>query len=504
MLRAGTAAAAFVLRECSEHLARGVAVFAGPGNNGGDAYVVAAQLARAGIVVRLHASQPPRTPDALRAMALAASSLRHGAPNGSEGVVIDGVLGTGHHGELRETVRTACTLLQYARDRGAMLLALDVPTGLDASTGSIADGSVAANVTMCFGSPKRGVLSARGHCGRVVVADIGLLQHVRLDDAAWEFAEPTRVAAMLPEIPWNAHKGTRGKLALVGGASGMAGAIVLAAHAALAAGAGLAKAYAEGSGLAALQQAVPQALAAEWGELEHAQVATDDAGDGAAWGDALAVGPGLGRSDASRDLLRRALGAYAGRAVVLDADALTLIAAEATRTTAHRAPSAVLAHWCRGARAIVCTPHPGEFARLTGIPATADLDARATALASFARESGATTLLKGTPTLVASPDGRPLTVIARGTALLATGGSGDLLTGIIGALLAAGTDATSAAVVGATVHGLAAEIATARAGTVRGPTLEAVLAAMPDAWRELRTPATLQQDILCELPAPVP
>ncbi len=501
MLRAGTAAASFILREYADRLPHAVALYAGTGNNGGDAYIVASQLARAGVVVRLHASGPPRTDDAIRAHALAAAALVSGAPSGAEGLVVDGLLGTGHRGALRDAIAAACGMLQFARDRRAAVIALDIPTGLDASTGEIAGGSVAADVTFCFGTLKRGVLLQRAHAGRVLVADIGLRQHVRLDDRAWTFADDRAVAQLLPPIAWDAHKGTRGGLALVGGARGMAGALVLATRGALASGVGLAKAWVQDDGVAALQRIVPQAIAREW---------TGANDDDDRWGNALAIGPGLGRGEESSAMLRRTLARYPGRSVVLDADALTL-AAMVHPATAHARESAdgsadaadTIATWCRDATAVVCTPHPGEFARLIGRAVPGDWDERAALLSSFAVRARATMLLKGTPTLVCSPDGAPPVAVARGTALLATGGSGDVLTGIIGGLLAAGISGRDAAVLGATAHGLAAEIATARSGGVRGATLESVLDAMPDAWRTMGAPATFHQDILCELPAPV-
>lgn len=493
MLRAGTAAAAYILREFPDRLARGVALLAGSGNNGGDAYVIAAQLARAGVAVRVHAATPPRSGDAVRARALAETALISGAPSGDEALVVDGLLGTGHVGALREHVAAACRLLQFARDRGAAIIALDVPTGLDASSGEIAEGSVSADVTLCFGTLKRGLLVQRAHAGRIAVLDIGLRQHVRLGDRAWTLADDQTVARTLPPIAWNAHKGTRGGLALVGGAHGMAGAMVLATRGALASGAGLAKVWVEGDGVSVMQHNVPQAIALDW---------SDDESNERGWGDALAVGPGLGRTARSNAMLRRTLARYEARSIVLDADALTL-AAEDTPGRADAGAADVIAAWCHVARDVVCTPHPGEFARLLGRAVPESLDERSAALSQFAVRARATVLLKGTPTLVCTPDGAAPMVVARGTALLATGGSGDLLTGIIGALLAAGVPPGDAAMLGATVHGLAAEIATARAGGVRGATLESVLDAMPYAWRAMHAPATFHQDILCELPAPV-
>lgn len=508
MLRAGTAAAAVILRDYSHALSRGVALFAGHGNNGGDAYIAAAQLARAGVSVRLHASAPPRTDDAIRAAALSAPYRTAGAPDGTEHLVVDGLLGTGYRGPLRDGVADAIGVLRQARARGATIVALDVPSGLDATTGDIAEASVAATVTLCFGSVKRGVLFQRGHVGRVLTLDIGLRGPLEPEDGAWYLADSSRVAATLPMLPWNAHKGTRGAVALVGGGGGMAGALVLAARAALASGAGLVRAFAERDSVPALQGAVPQAIAMPW-PTDDADMRTEHGegeGNVAAWGTALAIGPGLGRGPSASRTLARALQCNGRRPIVLDADALALLAMVGDPHSGARAGARVVAEltrWTANNPHVLLTPHPKEFARLLHRELPAAWDDKVAALQALAAGSGATILLKGTPTLVATPDGAPPVVVAHGTALLATGGSGDVLTGIIGALLANGVNAPRAAALGATAHGVAAEVASAHAGGVRGLTLAAVLDALPDAWRRMAHPATLHRDVLSEFPSPV-
>ncbi|HYW31397.1 MAG TPA: ADP/ATP-dependent (S)-NAD(P)H-hydrate dehydratase, partial [Gemmatimonas sp.] len=281
-------------------------------------------------------------------------------------------------------------------------------------------------------------------------------------------------------------------------------------------GAGLVHAYVAAPGIAAVQQGAPQAIALPWPSLPDADHTVAEAAESVThartgapstpWGDALAIGPGLGRSPASLALLQHALEhalhPNAGRAMVLDADALTLATIVGELAGDKREPADIIAQWTLGAGQVMLTPHPGEFARLIGKPVPADWSHRAGELVSFAIRTRASVLLKGTPTLVATPDGAPPTVVARGTALLATGGSGDLLTGIIAGLLAGGLDARDAAILGATVHGLGAEIAT-RGTSIRGLTLEAVLASLPDAWRELAHPATFHKDVLSEFPKPV-
>ena len=505
MLQAGTTAAAAIVRDWGTHLSRGVALFAGSGNNGGDAYIVAAQLARAGVAVRLHAAAPPRTPEAIRAMHLAAPALVHGAPSGHERLVVDGLLGTGHHGALREPVWAACTRITLARDGGAAVIALDVPSGLDATTGDIAEGSPAAHTTLCFGTIKRGLLLSRGHAGRIVLLDIGLGAEFGRDpdraDGAWHLSNGQDLARWLPPIAWNAHKGRRGRIAIVGGHEGMAGAVILAARAALAAGAGLAHAIVDGPSVSAVQLTVPQALAERWPVRESA--AKSGARDDHTTlhrCDALAIGPGLGRGTRSSQLLERVVNKHRDRPLVLDADALWLIA-EVANTLGTEA-AALMRHWTRHSRAVVCTPHEGEFARLLGTPVPASWDARVDALRQFAMRGGVTMLLKGTPTIVATPDGGPITVVPHGTPLLATGGSGDMLSGLIVALLGQGLAPLEATVCGATVHGRAAELATKQHGGVRGGTLETVFDALPLAWRLLEQPVTFPPSVLADLPSP--
>jgi NAD(P)H-hydrate epimerase len=523
MQQAAAVSAALILREYGDRLVDGVAVFAGSGNNGGDAYLVAAQLARAGVLVRLHASALPGTHDAQHAANLATRSLSHGEPTGRERVVVDGVLGTGHRGALREHAAASCLRMAQLRASGAVVVALDVPSGLDASTGEAAVGAVAADVTVSFGTLKRGHLMRRDLVGRLVLADIGLdefhggpnddaadnavderivdREAVRdvAGDGAWSWADHDAIARRIPHLAWNAHKGTRGRVGLIGGDAGMAGALVLATRAALAAGAGVAHAIVHEASVGTLQALVPQAITHRWPPLLAAR-RTDAAGaplEAPAY-DAIAVGPGLGRTRESAQLVERLLQNYREMPIVLDADALWLAADAATSLGTDAA--SLLRHWTRDATQVVCTPHPGEFARLIGRPLPDTWDDRAALLAEFSLRSKTTVLLKGTPTLVAHDDA-PLVAVPYGTPLLATGGSGDCLTGIIATFLAQGARAADAAIAGAAVHGLAAEAATALTGQVRGPTLDAVLAQMPTVFASLTSACPTAPGVLAELPS---
>jgi thiamin-phosphate kinase len=444
MQRAGAAAASVIAQRCADALAGGVAVHAGPGNNGGDAYVVAAALARTGARVALRAwgGDEPRTEDARyeRARALAGRPLE--APTGGERLVVDGVLGTGTSGAPRGWAADAVRAVRSAREQGAIVVALDVPTGLDATTGAAPGDVVQADLTIAFGSAKRGLLVARDLAGAVVVVDIGL--------PAAPDATPRLVRASAPRpFEAGAHKGTRGKVAVYGGAEGMAGAALLAGRAALRSGAGLVKLLVARESLPAAQVALPAALATAWPEDDGAldrQLTR--------WAQVLLLGPGLGGE--ARDRCERALRAWRGP-VVVDADALNAFAGELD------ALASLL-----GGRPALVTPHPLELARLLGAGVDEVLERRFDLPREAAARLGASVLLKGVPTVVADAD-RTL-IVATGAPALATGGSGDVLGGIVATLLAhAPVDAVArTAAEAAWVHDRAGALAAGRRGGARG------------------------------------
>ena len=480
MQRAGAAAASEISRRCADRLHDGVLVLTGAGNNGGDGWVIARALHAVGVAVRVIECVAARTPDALAERALA---LQAGVPTSreiesihghGERIVVDALLGTGLRADrpLEGAMTTAIDALRR-RAEGATLVAVDVPSGLDASTGRDA-GCVPATLTLTFGSVKRGQLVARDRCGEIVVLDIGLLGSPH---GAARLCTPAWFRAMLPAIPFDAHKGTRGRVVIIGGAEGMAGAVVLAARAALRSGAGLVKCIVAPGSLAAVQQAEPAALAAPWPtDDESFRLALAD------WADVVLVGPGLGRESA-RTLVERVLQAYHGP-VVLDADALNAFEGDAD------ALRPFLQH-----RQALLTPHPAEFARLAGVSVQQVLDERFTAPVELAARSGATVLLKGTPTVIADSSGTSL-VSAEGTPILATGGAGDVLGGLCATLLAHGESALTAGALGAFAHGRAASTVSER--QVRGYTLDDVLAVLPEIWSQ-RVPQQLSP-VLAELP----
>jgi NAD(P)H-hydrate epimerase len=490
MQRAGAAAASEIALRYRDRLANGVLVLAGPGNNGGDAWVVARSLAAAGASVRIIEPADAKTPDAIAERALARECLTTDSvaneldpTDGAAAIVVDGLFGTGGRGELDGPFARCAAQSRVMRDRGATVVALDIPSGLDATTGgagSDPDATISADCTLTFGTVKRGHLIRRDACGDIVVLDIGLGRHADLDDGAPRLIDDVYVAAHLPAIGADAHKGVRKKIAIVGGARGMAGATVLAARGAMRSGVGMVKLVVAPESLPVIQEAEPHALASAWpanaAEVEHSI---------AAWADAVVIGPGLGRSDESRSVLERVLEIWKGP-ILLDADAITLFEGRIDDLAA-----------LIGRRAAVLTPHPLEFSRVSGIDAKAILANRFDIAAPTAARLGATILLKGVPTIVTSPSGARL-VSATGTPALATAGSGDVLSGIAGTVLAQTGDAFVAAAIGSFVHGRAAE-RVPNQSAVRGISLEDVVAELRESWSFDARP--LRYPVLAELPA---
>ncbi len=496
MERAGSSAAAEIALRFRNRLDSGALVFAGPGNNGGDAWVIARALYASGVSVRVVEPVPAASPDCRAERALAVEQLGSDAvattaASGGESVIVDGLLGTGSTGAPRGAIAAAVAECESLWHRGATVVAVDVPTGMDASTGEVAGDVVRAHLTLTFGSIKRGHLVNREPCGTIVVLDIGLdgstvdpySRTPQLVDERW-------VAAQLPAIPWDAHKGIRKKLAIVGGARGMAGASVLAARSAMRSGVGMVKLVVASESVPAVQEAEPQALCASW-------PADDDAvsRDIASWADAVVIGPGLGHDGASTDVLTRILKNWKGP-TLLDADAITIFAKRVDDL------GALLA-----GRPALLTPHAVEFSRLAGVDPTDVLANRFEIAADFAKRLGATILLKGVPTVITSPSGDRL-VSAAGTPVLATGGSGDVLSGIAGTLLGQIGDPFHTGAAAAWIHGRAAERTSATGDdVVRGLSLDDVVRELRSVWsfdtRPTRYPILSELSLLSSSGPPV-
>lgn len=479
MEAAGRAVASVAADEFAEVLGAGVLVVTGHGNNGGDGWVTARALHALGVPVHVAEIDRERSPDCEANRTLATVEgvqvLSAGAPWPAVGVVVDALLGTGASGAPTGPVGELAARLAA---HGTPVLAIDGPTGLDLTTGS-AHGPVRASVTVTFGGARRGHLLQRDWCGTVVVVDIGFPPPLDTWPGLFTDRDARR---LLPPFRADMHKGDRGRVVVIGGAEGMAGAALHAASAAFAVGAGLVKVVAQPTTVRAAQSTLPDALTvtSALGPDLEAEVA-----DAIAWADAVVLGPGIGRGD-DRAAFVRAVLERADVPAIVDADAL------------HAGEHALAA----GAAPRIFTPHPGEFR--SAFPTLAELvDADrfgAAADAPEAAHAGATVLLKGVPTLVAS-GGEALRVVATGNPALATGGSGDLLAGFIAGFVARRLAPADAASLGAFTLGRAAELASA-ALTVRATRPADVLAAVPDVWRGLAESPTCHPPVLYRLPVP--
>lgn len=484
MENAGRAATVVLADRYAPLLRTGVLVAAGPGNNGGDGWVVARALHRLEVPVWVASSGPGSELPQRMARLARADGVREVSPDGpwpTVGLAVDALLGTGAAGAPRPGV---AALLGRILDLEIPVLAIDGPTGVDLLSG-IVHGETRADVTVTFGGVRRGHLLARDEVGSLVIVDIG---HPP-PDPSWPV-----VVTDLQGVDWlrrlrpRDHKGDRGRVVVVGGSAGMTGALRMACRAAFAAGAGLVHAVAPPDTVAALLQAEPdvQTVAQPFDQPPLRAVL-----ELVARADALVVGPGLGREQGRQAFVIALV--EAARAVVLDADALVAFAGAAAELEALTAK-----------RGLVLTPHPGEFRTLfPALAAARELDPWAAAR-NAAELTGATILLKGVPSVIASKSGPVLTVVA-GNPGLATGGSGDVLSGLVGTGLAHGLDPMAAAGLGAQALGRAADLAAQR-HTARSLRPMDVISALPDLWREwemlrVARPAP-RPPVLFELPRP--
>ncbi|MET9035854.1 NAD(P)H-hydrate dehydratase [Streptomyces mirabilis] len=446
-------AAAGLAAACADLLGRvygsRIVLLVGSGDNGGDALYAGARLARRGAGVTAVLLVPERTHGAGLAALRRAGGTVAGSGAAEElilraDLVVDGIVGIGGKGGLRPE---AAPLAACAADSRAAVVAVDLPSGIEADTGEVLGTAVRADLTVTFGTHKPGLLidPGREYAGSVRLVDIGLELP---EEAALEALQHADVAARLPVPGAESDKYRRGVVGIAAGSARYPGAAVLAVSGALRGGAGAVRYV--GPAADAVISRFPETLVSDQGPARAGRVQ--------AW----VVGPGVG-DDASA--VAQVLGADVP--VLVDADGLRLADRSAVR--ARTAPT-------------LMTPHAGEAAALLGVSRESVEAARLASARELALRYGATVLLKGSTTLVADPAGGAVRVNPTGTAWLATAGSGDVLSGLAGSLLAAGLSALDAGSVGAYLHGLAGRLG------ADGAPLGAhdVAAAIPEAWRDVR------------------
>jgi NAD(P)H-hydrate epimerase len=443
-----------------------ILIVAGKGNNGGDGFVAARHAAHRGAMVDvlLTAGADSLRDDALQAYEMIATAghpaLRlipiskfASVRKRSYDSIIDAIFGTSFHGEIRGTLQS---IVRWMNTSPALVIAVDIPSGLDATTGKSAPCTVKADVTVTMAALKPGLLlgSGREYCGEVLVADIHVPEELILSVGDDIFAaERQDIIEHLPVRPATAHKYSVGKIFALAGSRRFTGAALLTSRAAMKAGAGavvLGIPATEFSTVArrtlevmplSLDATVDGTVAASAGKMIFEKLR---------WADALVIGPGLGRNKETASLIRRVV-SETNLPILLDADGLNAFAGLTALLRKTKS------------RNIVLTPHAGEFARLLNLPVK-DVEEDGLSLAQkFSKHHGVVLVLKGASTIIASPDGR-VAVNTTGNPGMATAGAGDVLSGIIGALLSQRVDAFWAAIVGTYIHGRAGDFATEALG----------------------------------------
>ncbi len=482
----------------AERARAGAVVVCGRGNNGGDGFVVARCLLNRGVPVRalLLGDRDRVSPDArvhLEAYLGSGGTLTQVGADGAgldaavsgASLVVDAILGTGLRSDVRGVAAQAIEAVNRAK---GLVVSVDIPSGVDADTGRICGRAVRADLTVTFAWPKRGHFLHPGAAvrGDLVVVDIGIPPgFLNPGEQTLRLLEGADLAGRIVRPP-DAHKGTLGHVWVGGGSPGKTGAPGLAALGALRAGAGLVTVAHPGALPVAARLPLevmtaplgPESdwTAAAWGALPS------EAAKAGAW----VVGPGMGVSEGARAFLGRVLEQPVP--VVLDADALNLLAAGSESL------------WS-GAGPRVLTPHPGEAGRLLGVPVPQVQADRVGAARELARRFGCAVILKGAGTLVTAP-GEAVWLVPTGNPGMATAGTGDVLAGVVGALLARGLCGLEAALAGAWIHGLAGDLAAARRGG-EGMTAGDLVEALPDAMKRMADPPPAADLGGAEFPSPV-
>ncbi len=459
METAGTRVTDFILDHFG-HDTR-VVVLCGPGNNGGDGLVIARQLYRAGIKVSPWGTQkrgtyrgdaavnenicirmglPPRELTGSHDLLLLEEQLN------SADLVVDALLGTGAN---RETSGFTAEVINMVNHSSVPVISVDVPSGVNADTGEILGSAVKADWTLTFAYPKLGLFlyPGAGQAGRIFICDINI-PHEIVEEEKVDLLDLPAIRAVLPGRPGDAHKGSFGRVLIVAGSPGMTGAAALAAESALKAGAGLIYLAAPVSICPTLEAKLIEVITIALAEKEPGLIDLQAAAEiikKAEQCDVLCIGPGLNPAGDSGELMREIIRS-SPVPLVIDAGALTAIEDDPGCLKEAKFPP-------------VITPHPGEMARLTGlITARVQSERLGTALEK-ASEWNCIIILKGANTIIASPNGSAA-VNPTGNAVLATAGSGDLLSGMVASFIAQGMTPYQSAMAGVYIHGLAGDLLT--------------------------------------------
>lgn len=469
MENAGRAVVEEMERVAGKFSGKRVLVCCGKGNNGGDGFVIARHLANRGVLVDVlllakhsdvkgdarvnlevllrmaRGNEPALTVSEIRN---AATLRRFARPD----AIVDAIFGTGFDGGPSGIYRS---VIEWINAQGAFVVAVDIPSGVVASTGAVRGAAVCAQLTVTMGAAKIGQFVGAGpeYCGTLRIADISIPRAILAPRGKTaSLVEEGDIRQLLPARPRTAHKYSVGKVLVVAGSRQYTGAALLAAHAALRAGAGAVLLAVPSSIRQIMARKTTEAIilpAEETNEGTFAVGSVEMLLEKAGWADAVVLGPGMSRNAETDEVILRLI-RDAGRPMVLDADGLTGLALSPAVARKRNAP-------------LVLTPHAGELARLVRGDAALLETHRIDAARDAARSFKSVLVLKGAPTVTARPDGRAV-VNSTGNPGMATIGAGDVLAGLIGGLLAQGMEAFDAAYTGVFLHGRAGDLAAARFG----------------------------------------
>ncbi len=464
----------------SDPYGKQVMIFCGKGNNGGDGFAVARHLLSLGAVVQVHLMGRVQDlkGDAKTNADLFRGTIKEKKKSGTFpasdwsndycDLIIDALLGTGFKGVVRDDY---AVVIKSINEAIPPVIAVDIPSGVEGDTGVVTNVAVRADETVTFGLYKPGILlpPGREYAGNVTVADIGIpVDVVDALNVKTHVVEEFDAAMQLPKRSQTAHKGDVGHVYIIAGSPGLTGAAALAGEASMRTGAGLTVVGVPKSLNPVLEAKLTEVMTKPLPENMDGLLCEDSLlamSDKLEWADAIAFGPGVGTHNDTGKFLHLLL-AEVKKTLIIDADGLNLLADNPKLLT--KLP-----------KDTVLTPHPGEFARLTGLSTKEIAEDRIGLVRKYAIEWGVTVLLKGSPTLTALADGM-VYINPTGNAGMATGGSGDVLTGVIASLVVQGISCEQVAWVAAYLHGEAGDIAASEYGQA-GMIASDIIESLPEA-----------------------